>query len=358
MESIKSSSTSVSAVNGYGIVSFRTFSATSAVDSPNAKAAELDGLRCVEARLREARRLVYVDRLKQLLWLFEPGSNPPALDHGSLQSQQLNGLQLATQSEGDLKAADLARFTGRFPASQSGLQHASAASNARALQAANARAFQGTQHAGQASANAADASRQHDALSVYESFMSAVIGSISYNLSRFHQMIPLNYRTFVSYSRATNPADTADDDDDDSTILGGLSCLLTTLDAHLSTAGTLVISTSVSATNNVYQLEKILSLYDVHDDFLGELVRIAPCGIIARYVGHETSAVGSERHGSGTTRRSRAVQQWKADTLRWLRMKGLVLPDMNEEAPEEAMGTWNIPKSSIRLGTRTTKTLG
>lgn len=234
---------------------------------------------------------------------------------------------LAAQSEGDLKAAELARFTGRLPASQSGLQHGSAATNARAIQAANVRAFQ----ANQQSANSADASRQHDALSVYESFMSAVIGSISYNLSRFHHMIPLNYRTFVSYSRATNLADRDDDDDDDTNILGGLSCLLTTLDAHLSTAGTLVISTSVSTTNNVYQLEKILSLYDVHDDFLGELVRIAPCGIIARYVGHETSAVGSERHGSGPTKRSRATQQWKADTLRWLRMKGLVLPDMNEE---------------------------
>lgn len=107
MDSIKSSSTSVSAVvrtcpsftvtlhpntsqGGYAVVSYRTYSATSSL----AKTAEIDGLSCVEARLREAKRLVYVDRQKIVLWLFEPGTNPPALDHGSLQSQQLNGLQL------------------------------------------------------------------------------------------------------------------------------------------------------------------------------------------------------------------------------------------------------------------------
>ncbi|KAL1632179.1 hypothetical protein SLS56_003913 [Neofusicoccum ribis] len=310
---------------GYGVISYRTFSATSSLDAASAKAAELEGLSCVEARLREAKRLVFLDRQRILLWLFEPGTNPPALDHGSLQSQQLNGLQLASQLEGDLKAADLARFGGRHQSFSAG-QHGPAASNARAIQAANVRAFQTNQSAGNP-----DAPSQHDPLSVYECFMSAVIGSISYNLSRFHHMIPLNYRTFVSYPRATNVPGNADDDDDDFTILGGMSCSLTTLDAHLSTAGTLVISTSVSNSTNVYQLEKILSLYDAHDDFLGELVRISPCGIIARYVGHETSAVGSERGGSGPTKRSRAIQQWKTDTLRWLRRKGFVLPDMDEE---------------------------
>lgn len=229
-----------------------------------------------------------------------------------------------------MKAVELARTAGRHPtfsASQSGGQP----SNARAIQAANVRGFQTNQHGAGASVNNPDGPRQHDPQSVYECFISAVIGSISYNLSRFHQMIPLNYRTFVPYPKVTNFAENSDDDEDDFTMLGGLSYLLTTLDAHLSTAGTLVISTSVSSSTNVYQLEAILSLYDAHDDFLGELVRIAPCGIIARYVGHETSAVGSERDGSGPTKRSRAIQQWKTDTLRWLRRKGLVLPDMDEE---------------------------
>ncbi|EKG11491.1 Mediator complex subunit Med13 [Macrophomina phaseolina MS6] len=358
MDSIKNSSTSVSAVGGYGVISYRTFSATSSLDATTAKAAELDGLSCVEARLREAKRLVYLDRQKTVLWLFEPGTSPPALDHGSLQSQQLNGLQLSSQSEGDIKAADLARLAGRhhsLSAAQAGGQYGSTASNARALQAANIRAFQSNQQGSGVSAANSDATRQHDPLSVYESFMSAVVGSISYNLSRFHHMIPLNYRTFVSYPRPTT-AENPDDDDDDFTILGGMDCLITTLDAHLSTSGTMVISTSVSNSTEIHQLERILTVYDAHEDFLGELVRISPCGIIARYVGHETSAVGSERDGLGSTKRARAIQQWKADTLRWLRMKGLVLPDMDEEGkwvriqlqpPQHATKDTNDPSATL-----------
>ncbi|KAF2139353.1 uncharacterized protein K452DRAFT_360587 [Aplosporella prunicola CBS 121167] len=324
MDSIKNTTTNATAISGYAVISYRTFSTAPTSDTAHGRSAGLEGLSAVEARLRELRRTVFLDRLKLVLWLFEPGTSPPAIDHGSLQSQELGGLQLLPQSEGEFKAAELAKAAAR--PSAAGLSGPNAG-NLRAIQAANARAFQSNAQQSNAPSGGPEI-RKDDPVTVYECFMAAVIASVSFHLSRFHHMIPLNYRTFVSFPKATALGDDdGDSDDDNASFDEEACCLFTTIDAHLSTSGTLVISTSTENNVKLYQLEKSIYLTGSSEDFLGELVRVAPNGAIARYIGVD---VPSLRDGESPLKRLKLNRLWKADVIRWLRRKGICLQRMEE----------------------------
>ncbi|KAF2091374.1 hypothetical protein K490DRAFT_60818 [Saccharata proteae CBS 121410] len=325
MDTIKSCGTSITAVHGYGVVAYRTYALNLENDGGGPNAATLDALDSVETRLREDGRLLLFDRSKLLLWLFEPGVDAPVVDFASL-----SGLSFGAQSHGEFKAVDLTKVSGRASNfSVSATSSASPQTSVRNNQAANLRAFQAN---AQAATAAGSEPKQSDPHLVYEIFLSAVIASISYKLSRFHQMIPLNYRTFAAFSKT------------DSEFCGlavanlefteAKRCDLVVLDVHLSTAGTIVISNSTSR-RQLFQLDSIASSANAIDSIQGELVRVAPSGHVARFLGPETLIVLNDRSGPGSSKRARVDSQWKSKVLRWLRTKGICL------AANEATINWS-----------------
>ncbi|KAK7569712.1 mediator complex subunit 13 C-terminal-domain-containing protein [Phyllosticta citricarpa] len=328
MDFLKSSSTSVTAVGGYSAISYRTLSAKSSLEGSSSRTTQIEELSTVETILRTSRHLVFLDRDRLLLWLFESGPTPPVLDQDSLQREQQGHVpHLQNVSEATLKASELAKFAGRTPgfSAQSGAGSGPNTTNARA---ANARAFQQNSQPNFASTTSSESGKQHDPLAIYEALIAAVTTSISYQLSISQKMIPLNYRTFISCTRLTQ---SQNNDDDVPNQQSRNKFFILTLDVHLSTSGTLVISTSVSDRLVFYQLEPTFKSRDLADDQAGKIFRVAPSGLLAKYIGSE--AVGGEGEPTSPlySKKARAVEQWKADVERWLRRKGLILRDLDGE---------------------------
>ncbi|KAK8157766.1 mediator complex subunit 13 C-terminal-domain-containing protein [Phyllosticta citrichinensis] len=328
MDSLKSSSTSVSAVGGYSAISYRTLAAKSSLEGSGSRNTQIEELSTVETILRNSKHLVFLDRDRLLLWLFEPGATPPVFDQDSLQREQQGHVpHLQNVTEATLKAAELVKFAGRTPgfSAHSGAGSGPNTTNARA---ANARAFQQNSQPNIASTTSSEPGKQHDPLAIYEALIAAVIASISYQLSISQKMIPLNYRTFISCPRLTQ---SQTNDDDGPNLQSRNKFYILTLDVHLSTSGTLVISTSVSDRSVFYQLEPTLKSRDLADDQVGKIVRVAPSGLLARYVGTEAAGGEGETASLLHSKRARAIEQWKVDVERWLRRKGIALVNMDGE---------------------------
>ncbi|KAK8210629.1 mediator complex subunit 13 C-terminal-domain-containing protein [Phyllosticta capitalensis] len=328
MDSLKSSNTSVTAIGGYSAISYRTLAAKSGIEGSSARSTQLEELGTIESILRDSKALVFLDADRLLLWLFEPGTSIPAFDHDSLQQEQQGHVpHLQTVSEATLKASELAKFGGRTPgfSAQSG---AGSGPNSTGARAANARAFQQNNQPSHTSTNSSESGKHHDPLTIYEALISAVIASISYHLSISQKMIPLNFRTFISSPRLTQDEH---NDDFGQSLQNGTKLLILALDVHLSTSGTLVISTSVSDRLVLYQLGPTLKSRDSADDQVGEIIRVAPSGLLAKYVGPEVVGGEGEPGALVYSKKGRAIEQWKVDVERWLLRRGINLSKMEGE---------------------------
>lgn len=204
-------------------------------------------------------------------------------------------------------------------------------SSMRATQAANARNMQqNARTTGPASVRPAQP--QPDIVMIYRTFTSAIIGSISYHSARSQQFVPLNSRTFVAlHPLETNRASY-------NSGYGERSVWLITIDVHLATAGTLVITTTATQRPQTLSLRKLKSLWHAAPS-RSCILRVAPNGVIARLVDEEMSPYlesteeieRQQGKRSGRQLMQKAIQTWKSAVQLWLERRGIHLEDLSKE---------------------------
>lgn len=168
--------------------------------------------------------------------------------------------------------------------------------------------------------------------SVYEFFTAAVIGTASYYLARYNHVTPLNARTFITIP----PPDR--DLDEHAYRHFQQPRWLTALHVQLTTAGTLVITSSTDIEHPVYQLadtRKVNSTFKPDN----RLVRIAPSGALVTLVEPAPSSTSGYHPALSKQLRKRSRAQrpedwshhWKIAVSAWLERKGIFLDGTEED---------------------------
>ncbi|KAF2760445.1 hypothetical protein EJ05DRAFT_285010 [Pseudovirgaria hyperparasitica] len=328
MEHLKACPTNAQAIGGIDVVYYQTVVVRQLEEPPTGipKNSARDGLQTVEAALRNTRRLVARDPGRSLLWLFKSGDS----DHDAYlqlaepeRIAKMLGFDLIPSSQGQIKATELMTFPKRgFP--QGTL------STPRHLHTANPRASTAilfTTHE----------QRPIDTLAVYELFLSAVIGSLAYDLKDEANLIPLNARTFVFDSQPTATHDS------DST-----SVLLVTLDVHWGSSGNLIVYWSFLKNNCIVPLPSLL--LSEKDAPKKLYLRIAPSGMVGTITPNEIlkgslgSNVPSEKSRRKRCRRQSLddkSSEWKNMVEAWLESIGIRLAALDDSTSWARIGLEN-----------------
>ncbi len=166
-----------------------------------------------------------------------------------------------------------------------------------------------------------------ETLALYELFISAVVGAISYTLAKYHKYLPLDFRTFATPAR--QPSLGAVNEADQGSPSAVQSIALETLDVRLTSTGTLVVSSKRLQQSALRQMP-YTSARPKHTDLW-----LAPGGRMARFLGPALfSSLDEDSHPneSPTWRRGRArtrtviknkEESWKTDVRNWLRGHGI-----------------------------------
>ncbi|OCK76217.1 hypothetical protein K432DRAFT_336116 [Lepidopterella palustris CBS 459.81] len=354
MEFLKTCSTNAQAIGDFEAVAYQAFSVKRNAAAPSgtvvggAEASEI--LHTVEAEFRQRRQLVVQDAGRSWLWLFRSttpdrsGQIPTALP-------VIEGYDFHVELSGIAKASELARAPGRSsnpgtPPSMTAANSPSTPSTHRAAQAGNLRTFQANSQLG-LPPSGMEQQPQHDICAIYELFMSSVIAYISFNLVRDHDILPLNYRTFISFP--TSHLATHDDLSDVE-----ISAWLTTLDVHWTSAGCVVISTSSFRRPEIHRVTETNG-DENQPNSSSRYLRIAPNGILAKLVGFERSPTANHRDGSLHEQRKRTkignvggeIRRWKNLVTRWLQWKGFSLKNFeNDETWAKIQVTQDLAPSA------------
>lgn len=178
-----------------------------------------------------------------------------------------------------------------------------------------------------ASVTGKDSSPQ-ETVTMYSLFVSSIVSILSLQLARSHAAIPLNYRTFLLPSP---PLNTERGDEPSGEHLHQDFCMLS-LKVHLTTGGSLLISTSLASHTPYKRI--ITSLVPSRPDFL---VRVAPSGLLARVISRDESmsnfALISQEPGprkKSRTLRDQSIDRWKKQVISWLSIRGLELPGLDK----------------------------
>lgn len=163
---------------------------------------------------------------------------------------------------------------------------------------------------------------------IYAAFISAVSGSISLQLTRCHNALPLGSRTlFTAFEKDGYASPVVNNDAPSSTPA------LTTLDIQLTSTGKLTTSSQTVAQVGITRLrspwDQPNEVLDVGPD---TDLWLSPNGTIARLVSASPdSSAFPFSNTSGTAVAARLVQ-WKSSVLEWLQSFGLHASSIEEEA--------------------------
>ncbi|KAF1981556.1 hypothetical protein K402DRAFT_467455 [Aulographum hederae CBS 113979] len=323
MDFLRSCQTGVQVITGFGTTPLIVYSVSKPSPSEHEERSstynvELNELEIV---LREKKSLATVDNAKRIVCIFRrPEQNEEAINLPRIVEGTAAGtLQMTVLQQGTLQASDLPtiRSKSNVPTGSSPFPTSPASSDYRASQEIN--------NAGMPEGQVELSG--HDQLSlpvIYSYFISAVVSSLSYQLCITKFMVPLNSRTLLFNSSDMNPSpeasqflDTVDND-----------WKLLTLDAHLTSMGTLIISSEPSVTSTFRQIgdtKPTLTLRQRSTPFL-----LSPAGIVAK-LAEDSSAKSQENHTSSPgpvmvpVSSSFNVPQWQSLVKRWLNSKGTFL---------------------------------
>ncbi|KAF2494486.1 hypothetical protein BU16DRAFT_618564 [Lophium mytilinum] len=326
MEFVKTCNTNVQAVGEFEAVAYQAFSIKRTANSPPSPSDEKTGLAAdlgtVECTLRQARHLVLHDTARSWLWLFRP-ITPEKATQTPAAPPIVDGYAFHAEISGLVRAAELARAPARPSNPPTSATSTNAPPSAlRSNQAGNLRATQANSQISLAFSGSGEP-QQYDVYAVYELLMSSVVASISYSLARDHGMIPLNYRTFVSFSIAEPRAKSLESDFSDK------PSWLTSVDVHWTSAGSLVISTSSKWRPDMHQLSSLGPPTSKVKP--GSVVRTAPSGNLAVFLGLELSGLSNGDNENVREQRKRPrikneaddIHNWKTHAKSWLARKGL-----------------------------------
>ena len=206
----------------------------------------------------------------------------------------------------------------------------------------NQRPNQSTNPAGQA----AEQQPQHDIVMIYELFMSAIVALLSYALVRDHDVIALNYRTFLlmDFQNEVDPGNQKHKK----------LFWLANLGAYWTSSGTVVITLFSTPRQDIHCLDEIKDRKEQIES-VGKCVRCAPSGILAKLVGFEHPPdLGTENANPQTQRKrpklqpaERGVEHWKSAVRRWLAWKGYSLSDLDETEVWVKIKLSSVVKSQV-----------
>jgi mediator of RNA polymerase II transcription subunit 13 len=168
--------------------------------------------------------------------------------------------------------------------------------------------------------------QQHDVVTIYGLFTSAVVALISFHLVKDYNAVALNYRTFASSSAVQQ-----DSDFNHASTRAPLR--ITNVDVAWATAGTIVVSTFSITKSDMHCLAEPIP-DDEQKRLMGTCVRVAPNGILAKLMSFtdpvDTTAddVGqkAQRKRPRVSPLEKSIERWKASAKRWLAWKGYAIP--------------------------------
>ncbi|KAF2452879.1 mediator complex subunit 13 C-terminal-domain-containing protein [Lineolata rhizophorae] len=366
MDALRSYHTSAQAITGFANTQYAVYTVSRVakgftkdhVSEPRAC------LPIIEGTLHADRRLVIADLDAGTLWEFR-GADGAEESSAFDTALTVEGYELQAFTTGRLSILDLARHAVR---------NASSPANAT-VRGVNPRF---AQHHLQQSNKSSLLSTNHspDPSTIYANLIAAITATVSYRLARHFRILPLNAHTFVNLSAdddglSSFAGDSLDDNKSDQQ-----ANWLVSLDVHIASSGTLVISTgAVAASRIVRQLkwEETLQLRNSGREkkkAVGRLVRLAPCGIVAKVLGPaDTDGLTGDNGNSrwngnrsaapkatkASSRRKRpraglspaAVVAWKRGVDEWLRAKGIFLQRLYDE-DEHAWVSIRLPRNTNR----------
>ncbi|KAI9818769.1 MAG: mediator of RNA polymerase II transcription subunit 13 [Pycnora praestabilis] len=185
--------------------------------------------------------------------------------------------------------------------------------------------------------------QEDDVVDSYGILMSAVIAAITFKLVKSFGYIPLNFRTLVAPRSTVGAEDSDNQDNDNIGVRTRSPVVIETLDARLTTAGTLVVCHSSA-------LQPALLQVDWKGPERGATplepgttdVWLAPGGTIARYLGqsqvldkelrNDNVITHDQREEQGHSFTDERDQRWMLDVRAWLKGWGLVSQDFENRA--------------------------
>ncbi|KAI9779578.1 MAG: mediator of RNA polymerase II transcription subunit 13 [Candelina submexicana] len=308
-------------------------------------------LRKLEFSCREGNILACLHPKNDEIWLFEAAEQPNRLNELMGEATEIDGgagvhlfgHECTQLKSGVLRASALEirpsaarRSTASTSAPQSANEH-----NVRSAQAANIRSVQvnasmniprsSISLAASAPASGAKAQKPTgETLASYELFVSAIVSALSYSLIKYHEYLPLDFRTFALPSKRT----TLDGEDKpvQGSHIASQTVSLETLDVRLTSTGTLVVSSKYLQPSALRQMPSTPAR-PKHTKLW-----LAPGGRMARYLGlaPRSNQIESDWHPSKSpcwdqeqTRRrimpSANKLGWENDVHDWLHGYGIVI---------------------------------
>ncbi|KAI9800941.1 MAG: mediator of RNA polymerase II transcription subunit 13 [Piccolia ochrophora] len=189
---------------------------------------------------------------------------------------------------------------------------------------------------------------------VYRLFTTALVSLLSYNLSRYHGLIPFNFRTLLS-----SPEHSVDPGHGS---LGGEHAgerplSITTLHAKLTTSGTLLVSGTFSRLPGLRCLSISPATTGYRTKEVSGDLWLAPGGIVARRLDSllpvDPGSGGGDQHKLGVSETNRAnahkdvglrsshgTASWKEAVCGWLWQKGIELQDLQEDNSWSTVQIW------------------
>ncbi|KAI8931752.1 hypothetical protein NX059_011393 [Plenodomus lindquistii] len=349
MDFLKTCSTNAQAIGDFEAIAFQAFTISRTATQTSARDREwstLDDIRAVESKLRQASHWVTQDATRPWLWLFKPTS-PEESAQGSADLPTVDGYRLQREQAGRIKAVELAR-----PPLRAGQSSATSSTSSSTTSPSVAPPQKGSQSGGarlppgHGPANAAD-QQPPDYFTVYDLLISSVIGLISYTLVKDCKVVALNYRTFIS--RPTTLSTPHDWHASSSSDLHWL----TSISAHWTSSGTLLVSTVTQSSHTICCLDQINQPSE-HEQVIGKVVRVAPNGLLASIVSFD-DPLGSvavdinvrQKKRARTTTLEQSIAKWKSTVTRWLGWKGFSLPDLDKRDSWVRIRTTQAPSPAL-----------
>ncbi|KAF2837439.1 hypothetical protein M501DRAFT_166343 [Patellaria atrata CBS 101060] len=326
MEFLKTCQTTAHAVTGFANVIYDVYAPHDPRPSGSLDIAFINNLREIEGLFRAQKYLVAASTAKSSIYVFH--STDRSQEQLKLEIEGIlrgvKGANLTHNHHGEIKVTDLCKSIVRTSISSNqppNLFTISLPPNTRGTQATNARAFQ-TNSNGAVAPTTSGGRLLDEADFIYELFISAVVGAISYQLSEKSLAVPLNSRTFLVTQPTTSYSEEEERDSNSNRPIW-----LTTLGAQITSSGTLVISTNSQLRPDLYQL----STYTLKMDRTfpsGTVLRIAPSGTLVKLA--VVDSVEAEYIRSSKRVKSKAntgeTSEWKRLVIRWLASKGICIP--------------------------------
>lgn len=322
--------------SGFSTILYRIYTAdvapTSTSTSNSSKLSKHDVLDIIQSSVQGDGIFAAADKEEDVVWLFQNklDGQPIAQLPEETPSPKVDGFSLQLITQGLFKAAELPRARLRAVTEARSPLTPPPSESAAALRTllSNAKAFQANAQATNPS-DVPKPSTDISPLAMYPWFMSAVELAVSRHVASNYGLVPLNARTFIVPETHRQASEYPSDDDDNS--LDGLEMI--SLSSYLTSGGILVLSFSSTWRWDIHQL----SVADELNSNKLPIVRISPCGMLAKVNGLEGAVNGSTRNDQRRPTQKKVKpsgnifqdSQWKDTVKSWLARRGLDLNSLD-----------------------------